>query len=160
MFIAGIIGVTQNFANTCSHPIYLCKFDVVGSRNLIRRLFEISDKIPGASHGDDLGYIFDSNFIREVQINPSSLEDITIRRSIKFWTNFAKHGNPTPDQEEFNFKWKPVTKDALHYLHFGEKLRMKTNPEEDRMQVWCKVYNSHNDTKHFIPYVGQSISKL
>lgn len=160
MFISGIVGLTQNLAKTCPNRIYLCKFDVVGSRNLLRRLFGINDSLPGASHGDDLGYIFDCVFLQDDPIETGSLESITIQRYVKFWTNFAKYGNPTPDQDELKFVWQPVTKGNVHYLHFGKELEMKTNPEADRIEVWGRVYNSHEDTKNIIPSVNESLSKL
>lgn len=113
---------------------------------------KIPDDIPGASHGDDTGYIFDSHIFKDCPIIPGSLEDITMRRCVKIWTNFAKHGNPSSKDEDFkNLSWKPVTKDTLHYLYFGKELSMGINPEEDRMKVWKKVLNSHEDTKGYIP---------
>lgn len=138
MFTAGIIALAHQIARTCPEPVYLCEFDVVGSRNLLRKLMKMSPKLRGACHGDDMGYIFGNAILDDEPLVPGSLEDVTLKRSVKFWTNFTKCGNPTPHNEELNFIWKPVAKDVFSYLHFGEELHMKINPEEKEMMLWRK----------------------
>lgn len=152
MLTTGILGFTKNLARTCTQPIYLYKFDVVAPRNKLRKVMKIPPNVPGASHGDDLGYIFESFLFRDNPIIPGTIEDITMRRNVKFWVNFAKYGNPSYDREDFkNLTWQPVTKDTLNYLYFGEELTVGVNPEEDRLRVWKKVFDSHEDTKGYIP---------
>lgn len=106
----------------------------------------------GACHGDDMGYIFVNALLDKEHIVPGSLEDVTMKRSLKFWTNFAKYGNPTPNEEELNFIWKPVTKSVLNYLHFGEELSIKINPEEKEMKLWSKIFSFNDDTKYYMPH--------
>lgn len=152
MFTAGIVAFAQHVARTCPQPIYLCKFDVVGSRNALRRMMKMSPKLRGACHGDDMGYIFGNALLDKEHIVPGSREDVTMKRALKFWTNFAKYGNPTPNEEELNFIWKPATKNVLNYLHFGEELIMKINPEEEEMKLWSKIYSFNDDTKDYMPH--------
>ncbi|KAJ8732389.1 hypothetical protein PYW07_014988 [Mythimna separata] len=43
-------------------------------------------------------------------------------------TNFAKYGNPTPN--DLPLKWVPHSKDQLNFLYFGDELRMGDNKAE------------------------------
>lgn len=111
---------------------------------------KVPDNIPGAAHGDETGYLFESSVFKDCPIIPGTIEDLIMRRSVKFWSNFTKYGNPNSDLQG-KLLWQPVTKDTLHYLHFGKDLSVGTNPEEDRMKLWRKIFNSHENTKGYIP---------
>lgn len=151
MFTAGIIGLAQHFVKTCPEPIYFYEFDMVASRNKFRKMFKMGEQYPGASHVDELGYLYEGQLFNDTPLVKGSIEDVTIRRFVKFWCNFMKYGNPTPNHEELNFTWKPMTKDSFNYLHFTEELTIKTNPAEDRMLLWREIYKSHEDTKDYMP---------
>lgn len=102
-----------------------------------------------ATHGDQGGYLFLP--MPNVPIISGSKEDIAIRRYIKFWGNFVKYGNPTPNQEDFGLIWKPVTIESLHYLDFDEELSLKINPDYKRVTFWRAIYKLNENTKDFIP---------
>ncbi|GJQ72644.1 hypothetical protein Trydic_g1306 [Trypoxylus dichotomus] len=87
----------------------------------------------GASHADELNYIFDSDY------NTSS--DRFVKRCVtKLWTNFAKYGSPTPNNGErscHNIIWKPATpndKNELYYINIDRMVSSGTNP--DPRVVW------------------------
>lgn len=93
--------------------------------------------ILGASHADDLGYLF-KTFLTPDEMDPNSIEMKSVRRMVKLWTNFAKTGDPNPI---VNVMWKPATKDELNFLDIGEELKSGVNPDEDRMKFWDDVYD-------------------
>ncbi|CAL4061455.1 unnamed protein product, partial [Meganyctiphanes norvegica] len=57
-------------------------------------------------HGDDLMFLFTTDITNRTLMRP---DDIKMREiMVKLWTNFAKHGDPTPDGT-LGFKWSPVS---------------------------------------------------
>ena len=57
------------------------------------------------------------------------------------WTNFAKHGDPTPG-EELGFKWKPKEKGDEVFLDIdGGAPEMKTDQGfQEKIKIWREVY--------------------
>ncbi|XP_066249272.1 esterase B1-like [Euwallacea similis] len=100
-------------------------------------------EIQGVAHADDLFYLFPTFFTPEIK--PGSEEDKHIQRFVKIWTNFAKHGDPTPEPDEDlnHVKWKPVTHDNLEFLDIGEELRMVNNVDGERLKFWDEMYEEH-----------------
>lgn len=97
--------------------------------------------VKGASHCDELSYLF----LQKVHppFEPDEEEDYYIKRLVKLWTNFARHGNPTPQIDEVHFNktlWKPVSKDEMNYLNIGDELRMEQNPDQDMCRFWDNIY--------------------
>ncbi|XP_063377315.1 juvenile hormone esterase-like [Cydia fagiglandana] len=74
----------------------------------------------------------------------------TRRRVIKMWTNFAKYGNPTPDENDplLQIKWDPVDNaNKLNYLNIGSELTKGRNPFRDRMAFWDDLLHQHKFLK-------------
>lgn len=63
---------------------------------------------------------------------PNSIEDISIKRMTRMWTNFAKYGNPTPcsNDQLLNVVWSPISKKQFCYLDINEELKVKVDPEK------------------------------
>lgn len=73
----------------------------------------------------------------------------------KFWTNFAKFSDPTPnDDYSSTIKWNPVIpverhaeKVTLDYLKIdNDELKMHRNMCNNRMNFWRGVYKKHNQS--------------
>lgn len=97
----------------------------------------------GASHVDELGYIFKSS-ITPTYIPFDSVEGKTVKKITKLWTNFAKYGSPTREKDSLiNVEWKPVEADKLHYLEIDEELTTGVNPDYDRIAFWDDVYRKY-----------------
>lgn len=139
--------MTQNFAKTCKHPVYLLRLNLCTSRNWLKLLLGTQE--PGACHVDDLGYVFDGIRVPTAPL-VGSIEEKAINRHMSLIGNFLKHGNPTPDENEFNLSWKSVTKDELYYLDFDEELSVKINPDQERMGLWRDIYRMRKETEHFL----------
>lgn len=56
-------------------------------RNISNNIY----KFVGVAHGDELGYEFYSNYLKNLP-NPGSPEEKITRIITKLWTNFAKDG--------------------------------------------------------------------
>lgn len=75
------------------------------------------------------------------------MEDITVKRMTKLWTNFAKFGNPNPADEDdlIDVAWEPVKSEKeINFLDIGEELSAGVNPEAERMAFWESIYAPKN----------------
>ncbi|KAK9746443.1 Carboxylesterase family [Popillia japonica] len=122
--------------DTLTCPIYFFIFSVDGEFNFLR-----PHRLPGATHNEDLFYLFKVG-CKVNKIVENSLEDITIQRMVKLWTNFAKFGNPNSDDFK-DINWKPIEPTKLHYLDIGENLTVGVNPKYERFIFWDKIYKMH-----------------
>merc|ERR1719468_255376 len=89
-------------------------------------------------HGDDLTFL-----ITEGVVDPdnfSEAEEDTADRMVRYWTNFAKFGNPTPvTGDKDSGLWYPVTPDQKNYLEIKAEPEMKKNLHSERMFFWDKM---------------------
>lgn len=71
-----------------------------------------------------------------------------MNRMISLWTNFAENGDPNPLEIDpmLNIKWIPVKGNQMNCLEIGADLKVGTNPEKDRMELWDDLVklNSHS----------------
>lgn len=141
VFIRGIYSCVKNHVATSTTPVYLYRFALDGSLNLFKAIGEITT--PGACHADDLSYLF------KIKLGPTpepdSVEDKTIKRMVKLWTNFAKNGNPNPIEKDplINVIWQPVKENCINYLNIDTELKADVNPEQERMKFWDNVFQKH-----------------
>ncbi|CAH2101652.1 unnamed protein product [Euphydryas editha] len=127
--------------NNTNKPIYYYKFDYVGELNISSNFLKSLD-LKHAGHMDELGYLFKNDLQKDVEPTP---QDIKMReRMLRLWTNFAKSGNPTPDENHYlTVTWLPITKDNLYYLNLGNELSLGTNPDKDKMEFWEELYSKY-----------------
>lgn len=122
---------------------YLYMLSADTQLNYFKRLNPITANIEGASHLDDLGYIFKTIYTPDIK--PGSLEWSLMEKVVKLWTNFAKYGNPTPTEEEFKETWRPLEEDALNYMNIGNNgLSMGTDPFNESMTFWDKIEEEYS----------------
>uniref|UniRef100_A0A6P7G1C6 Carboxylic ester hydrolase n=1 Tax=Diabrotica virgifera virgifera TaxID=50390 RepID=A0A6P7G1C6_DIAVI len=86
----------------------------------------------GVGHGVDMPYLWGGDS-RGQLINEDLRKPI-----LKWWTNFIKYQNPTPEKDEDlqNVIWSEVKPDALKYLEIDSQFTVNENP---------KNYNSIKD---------------
>ncbi|CAH0761910.1 unnamed protein product [Diatraea saccharalis] len=122
-------------------PIYYYKFDYVGELNWSKKLLS-SLGLHHAGHMDELGYLFKNEIMKDVEPTP---QDLKMReRMVRMWTNFAKSGNPTPEENYYlTVTWLPVTRDNLYYLNLGSELSLGSNPDKEKMDFWDEVYSKY-----------------
>ncbi|XP_055620726.1 acetylcholinesterase isoform X2 [Toxorhynchites rutilus septentrionalis] len=148
------------FANACAElhskyqhrsPLYYYNFSFDGMLNMYKTLLQL--KIPGACHADELSYQFLFR-MAPVEVAPDSPEGLVRYYMCRMWTNFAKHGNPTPvDDITLPFRWDPVAKmepDSkqkfeLHCLDISAQPKMVPSPDKSRIDFWREIYRRFND---------------
>lgn len=89
-----------------------------------------------------------------------TVEDITIKRLAKLWTNFAKYGDPNPkDRDELiDVVWEPIkNENEVIFLEIGNKLSTGVNPDAERMAFWDSIYNFRNVSSKTCIFTFQTI---
>ncbi|XP_053674681.1 uncharacterized protein LOC128724987 [Anopheles nili] len=147
-------------ANTCAEmharyqpdsPMFYYQFSYDGELNMYKKLLRLS--IPGACHADELSYMFLMR-LANYDVSPETEEANVRKLMCRMWTNFAKHGHPTPDDDRsLSYRWDQVDKIApastepfqLRCLNITAKPEMIMNPDKDRIDFWRGVYRKWND---------------
>ena len=158
----GIYVTVRSHLAVLSTPIYLYQMSVETSLNFLKKYLKIEapGKVEvclmgttfgfvGACHCDDVGYLFKTFATPEIQ--PGTTEDVSIRRFVKLWTNFAKFGNPTPEKNDglLKVEWKPVTGDNFDFLDIGQELSFNSSCIPERVLFWEKIYSESPDGQAF-----------
>ncbi|XP_022828109.1 liver carboxylesterase B-1-like [Spodoptera litura] len=139
MFLYGII----KWMKICSqrNKTYLYKFTCKSERNAAVRLMGLEAVTQGkevACHMDDLFYIFNSKVL-DAKVDMDSKTFQMIDNVTKLWTNFAKYGDPTPDNS-LGVKWNPYTLDKEEYLDIGNDLQTGSAPDRDEFLFWESIF--------------------
>ncbi|KPJ08637.1 Aminoacylase-1 [Papilio machaon] len=128
--------------------IFLYKFTCKSELNVFKHIMGVEDFILRdktlVSHGDDLPYIFHIKLLTDInpKIATNSRALKMIDQVTKLWTNFAKYGNPTPD-ESLGVIWKPYTLEGQDFLDIGENLVAGTRPDKDELEFWERIYTKY-----------------
>ncbi|CAL4143162.1 unnamed protein product, partial [Meganyctiphanes norvegica] len=99
-------------------------------------------------HSDDLFYFFeggDDSMFQMFEKIPMTDADLEIRDELTtMWYNFAKTGNPTPD-ENLGFVWSP-TNSNLKYLSIGSPMAMRQDQSRERIHgFWTTLPTRQNN---------------
>uniref|UniRef100_A0A8D8CQM8 Carboxylic ester hydrolase n=1 Tax=Culex pipiens TaxID=7175 RepID=A0A8D8CQM8_CULPI len=122
-------------------PHYHYRFTYHGRFSITKRLFN-QNHVQGACHGDDVFYMFSPTYLPNL---PEDSEECRVRQTfVKLWTNFAKWGEPTPNEGSgVPFRWDPVAKISadstefdLDCLEIDVNTRMIRNPYPERITLW------------------------
>ncbi|KAJ8723145.1 hypothetical protein PYW08_003057 [Mythimna loreyi] len=128
-------------ASANKNKIYFYKFSCKSERNLASQLMGLDDVTEGkevSCHIDDLFYIFDSR-AAEDKVDMKSKTFKMIDNMTKLWTNFAKYGDPTPD-DELSVRWNPYTVEKEEYLEIGNDLLTKSAPDSEEFKFWDNIF--------------------
>ncbi|KAF9787677.1 hypothetical protein SFRURICE_020756 [Spodoptera frugiperda] len=111
-----------------------------GAKTVYRYVFSFFE----ASHGDELPYLFDS-LVSQLNKTDGGIfwkERLQVKhRMVKLWTNFVKHGNPSPEHSIFlPFVWTPITNTTQPYLDIDIVFKMKSRHEHRSMAFWDLFY--------------------
>lgn len=116
------------------------RFSVDAKLNVFKILFKL-ESVVGTSHGDELCYLFRCNAFNQLYENlaDDSIEVRTIRTITKLWTNFAKFGNPTPNDEPVSFK--PIQKKLINFVDItNEGLIPALGPHKKFVDFWEDIF--------------------
>ena len=71
---------------------FLYQFSYEGAFNVFKNALG-EQNMPGACHGDELGYLFHMSFLPTKDELPSDCHALVMRKTfVKMWTNFVKTG--------------------------------------------------------------------
>ncbi|KAF5298222.1 hypothetical protein FQA39_LY02646 [Lamprigera yunnana] len=137
MFVRPVYNTVRLHTKSSKHPIYFFRVSINSKLNIFKRFFRINEE--GVCHGDDLGYLFRT--VITPKIKPRSVEENGMKVFTKYWSTFAKTGNPNPSEKQpfINVEWKPVEENKINFVDIGENITVGINPEESRMAFWDEV---------------------
>ncbi|OWR41814.1 antennal esterase CXE20 [Danaus plexippus plexippus] len=125
------------------YPVYAYKFCYDGWMNLIKMLFRLW-KYPGATHADDLFYIFKV----KATLPQSFIEKNIIDRMALMWTNFAKYGNPTPGtQEQLPKKWYSINRKNPQLYVIDKEFSSAGLWDDEDLRLWNETYSKYRRRK-------------
>ncbi|XP_038219924.1 esterase FE4-like [Zerene cesonia] len=114
--------------------VYEYVFSYNGGRSYAAKL-NISEG--GASHTDDLRYIFDM----KEDIIPKEDDELIVNRITMIWANFVKYGNPTPEVSELlPITWPEAATGSLNVMNINTDMFVGSRPFYNRMAFWDLFY--------------------
>ncbi|XP_055525162.1 esterase E4-like [Wyeomyia smithii] len=136
--------------NTAATYYYQFSFD--GDLNLVKRLLLLT-AWPGAVHADELPYMWSMTNFPVTPILPGNPALTVRRRMLRLWTNFALHGNPTPnsDSDLQNINWAPVQNGNMAYLDINANLVPGFNPNQARVATWTNLEQNYANNPFEFP---------
>ncbi|CAH0728029.1 unnamed protein product, partial [Brenthis ino] len=134
-FVYGITKFAEYYSEYCK-TIYLYRFNLDTELNFFKMILGVPSE-KGACHADDLFYLFNNMTNKEKCEEQEKLRKLVYMMT-KLWTDFAKTGNPTPD-DRWGLRWRPYT-DNKEYLKIDETLSMGKCDEKERIDFWDKLY--------------------
>ncbi|XP_076058871.1 juvenile hormone esterase-like [Oratosquilla oratoria] len=85
-------------------------------------------------HADELIYLFATKRLKPLEQE----EDLSLRETIaSLWTNFAKTGNPTPD-DTLGFKWDSAKESSLQHLVLQPKPFLESDTRQKARDFWLQ----------------------
>ncbi|XP_026747789.1 bile salt-activated lipase-like [Trichoplusia ni] len=127
--------------------VYRFVFSYEGGRNRNKNRKHLMS--PGASHGDDIGYLFGMDMYQNQAITVKDQE--IIDAMTQMWTDFVKYGDPTPTPPAvLGQRWRAVDAAQRPYLNIGSPLALGSRPFHHRMAFWDLYYKLHGD--HVLGY--------
>ncbi|RVE47054.1 hypothetical protein evm_008238 [Chilo suppressalis] len=140
------------YAKTTKEPLYYYCFKYSGYMNIPKFSSNYAGVV-GACHADELFYMMRSYML---PFPERWLENITRRRMLTMWTNFAKFSDPTPVISELlPVKWLPSREWNPSALVIDSTLTIAPMWDEPSMTFWNDTYN-----KYRRKYYGFNKSKL
>ncbi|XP_013141587.1 PREDICTED: cholinesterase 1-like [Papilio polytes] len=128
------------------NKVYLYSFTCKSELNIFKRVMGVEDVVGDrdvACHCDELPYMFP---MKMFTANDPNIHIPRVFKLIdqvsKLWTNFAKYGNPTPD-ESLGVIWKPYSLEGQDYLDIGTNLVAGTAPDKDELEFWERIFKKY-----------------
>ncbi|CAK1584968.1 unnamed protein product [Parnassius mnemosyne] len=116
--------------------IYTYKFSYDGWMNIVKQMYGFW-KSPGATHADELFYIFKL----KITLLHSFLELDMINKMTAMWTNFAKYGDPTPAVTKLlPAKWLPTRRKDPRVFVIDKKFSTAPLWNDETLLFWNETY--------------------
>ncbi|XP_041980319.1 juvenile hormone esterase-like isoform X2 [Aricia agestis] len=126
-------------ASRRTNRVFLYKFSCRSKLNMFNKVFggtKLYADEKAACHADDLLYLFTNIHTERHPVD--SVENKLIAQVNKLWTDFAKFGNPTPDNT-----WPQFHLEDQSYLNIGKHLQVEHHPEREDLEFWDEIYRKY-----------------
>ncbi|CAG4936520.1 unnamed protein product [Colias eurytheme] len=133
-FVSAIHIFTHNYAKN-SQSVYMYRFNFDTELNLLKSIMGLN--MTGASHADELFYLFSCSFNRDIYQENKKLKEI-VDQVTRIWTDFAKSGNPTLNSP--HIKWNPYTTNGKEFLNIDENYSSGKYADKENVEFWNKLY--------------------
>lgn len=141
IFGEGVAYAVKCMSKAAKAPVYLYNIVIDDELNYLKKLWNIDE--PGTCHADENGYLFSSTRINN-DLPADSTAAIVRRRMLRLWANFARTGNPTPEDDSLlGIHWKPYTEQERNYLEIGPELRPGKDLYASRFAFWEEFYRKY-----------------
>eukprot|EP00095_Tigriopus_kingsejongensis_P002295 maker-scaffold400_size182785-snap-gene-0.23 protein:Tk02295 transcript:maker-scaffold400_size182785-snap-gene-0.23-mRNA-1 annotation:"liver carboxylesterase" len=118
-------------------PMFLYEIDHQPTKTYAQEVLGMEAKAP-INHGNDIFYLFTE--VAGVKEAISSEEDKKVAEAVvTLWTNFAKHQDPTPYQNEDLPIWDAYDPEMEKYLSIGNMSTIEVGFNSERMYFWDKI---------------------
>ncbi|XP_050072999.1 venom carboxylesterase-6-like [Anopheles maculipalpis] len=127
--------------------IFFYHFGADTELNKFRLLWKVPEEYRGASHADDVCYLFSSRFFATESV-PNDSPAWRLRKAMCcLWASFAKTG--VPRTEDVDVSWTSLKKpDAKSFnvsaLQIDNELKMVENHLTDRVGFWRELFKKYN----------------
>ncbi|CAH0589985.1 unnamed protein product [Chrysodeixis includens] len=133
------------YKQTTDQPIYYYLFRYDGLRNMPKIVSGFHYLMKGASHADELFYLFKPHGFPLLH----SVESHMINRMVTWWTNFAKYSDPTPSATALTpVRWRPSRRHNPTALVIDSRVTTAPLWEEAAVRLWNDTYNKYR-RKHY-----------
>nr|ATJ44561.1 acetate esterase 17 [Helicoverpa assulta] len=127
---------TEMILKSSDQPVYNYKFQYSGWRNIPKMFMPSRLRgVEGATHADDVFYMFSQHFIF------SNFENKMIERVSTLWTNFAKYGDPTPADSSIPVKWARTNSSSPTSLVIDAEFSTAPLWYNDRLKYLRELYS-------------------
>ncbi|KAJ0184218.1 hypothetical protein K1T71_000641 [Dendrolimus kikuchii] len=141
----------RQFIEQEASDVYYYVFSYDGNRNFNKIIMNMTAE--GASHADELGYLFDMRMFLDAK---NERDMLMVEKITTLWTNFAKYGTPTPSATDLlPFIWPKVTDKTRPYLVLDSELEIKNRPFSKRFAFWDLFYKINERCQVGYGYVPQ-----
>ncbi|KAJ0169674.1 hypothetical protein K1T71_014859 [Dendrolimus kikuchii] len=141
----------RQFIEQEASDVYYYVFSYDGERNFNKISTNVTAE--GASHADELGYLFDMRMFLDAK---NERDMLMLERMTTLWTNFAKYGSPTPSATDLlPLTWPTVTDKTRPYLVLDSQLEIKNRPFNKRFAFWDLFYKINERYQVGYGYVPQ-----
>ncbi|KAI8419712.1 hypothetical protein MSG28_008399 [Choristoneura fumiferana] len=136
-----VISTIDLVLKTSTKPLFTYRLDYDGWLN-VAKLSSGFMRAPGATHADDLFYMFKPFFPMLHMLERDMLNKVT-----SMWTNFAKFGDPTPEDSTGLPKWLPTDSADPHLFVIDKQFSRCPLWEDDNMRFWNQTYTKFRRKK-------------
>ncbi|XP_046995686.1 carboxylesterase 5A-like isoform X2 [Schistocerca americana] len=125
MFFEPTDALVRKVSELSDTPVFYYEFDYRGKI--------VQSTNWGVNHAGDIFVLF----VRDdtvCNLDPESEEDQVRRNMVRYWTNFAKYGNPTPEADPVI--WEPYNNVTRSYMLMQSNFSLAHNKDAERMDFW------------------------